>query len=69
MTGLSTLCYIEKDGKYYGFQSKFYTNSIAENKDDIIDSIKKAKSKLDNCKALAKIIGTITAAEYITNTC
>ena len=28
-----------------------------------------AKSKLDNCKALAKIIGTITAAEYITNTC
>ncbi|HOD62126.1 MAG TPA: ATP-binding protein [Bacilli bacterium] len=36
---------IEKDGKYYGFQSKFYTNSIAENKDDIIDSIKKAKSK------------------------
>ena len=31
--------------------------------------IKKAKSKLDNCKALAKIIGTITAAEYITNTC
>lgn len=36
---------IEKDGKYYGFQSKFYTNSIAANKDDIIDSIKKAKSK------------------------
>lgn len=36
---------IEKDGKYYGFQSKFYTNSIADNKDDIIDSIKKAKSK------------------------
>lgn len=36
---------IEKDGKYYGFQSKFYTNSIAVNIDDIIDSIKKAKSK------------------------
>ena len=36
---------IEKDGKYYGFQSKFYTNSITANKDDIIDSIKKAKSK------------------------
>lgn len=36
---------IEKDGKYYGFQSKFYSNSIADNKDDIIDSIKKAKSK------------------------
>ncbi len=36
---------IEKENKFYGFQSKFYTNSIAENKDDIIDSIKKAKSK------------------------
>ncbi len=36
---------IEKDGKYYGFQSKYYTTSIAVNKDDIIDSIKKAKSK------------------------
>lgn len=36
---------IEKDGIYYGFQSKFYTSSIADNKKDIIDSIKKAKSK------------------------
>lgn len=36
---------VEKDGKYYGFQSKYYINSIADNKDDIIDSIKKAKSK------------------------
>lgn len=36
---------IEKDGKYYGFQSKYYTTLIADNKDDIIDSIKKAKSK------------------------
>jgi len=36
---------IENDGKYYGFQSKYYTTSIADNKDDIIDSIKKAKSK------------------------
>jgi len=36
---------IEKGGKYYGFQSKYYTTSIAVNKDDIIDSIKKAKSK------------------------
>ncbi len=35
---------IDKDGKYYGFQSKFYTTSIAANKGDIIDSIKKAKS-------------------------
>lgn len=36
---------IEKDGKHYGFQSKYYTSSIADNKNDIIDSIKKAKSK------------------------
>ena len=36
---------IEQGGKYYGFQSKFYTNSIGNNKKDIIDSIKKAKSK------------------------
>ncbi len=36
---------IEKDEKYYGFQSKYYTTSIADNKGDIIDSIQKAKSK------------------------
>jgi hypothetical protein len=36
---------IEEDGKFYGFQAKYYTNSISDNKDDIIDSIKKAKSK------------------------
>ncbi|WP_454973442.1 AVAST type 4 anti-phage nuclease Avs4 [Capnocytophaga gingivalis] len=36
---------IEKGGKYYAFQSKYYTNSISNNKRDIIDSIKKAKSK------------------------
>ncbi len=36
---------IEKDGKFYGFQSKYYTTLIADNKDDIIDSIQKAKSK------------------------
>ena len=36
---------IEKDGKFYGFQSKYYNTSVADNKDDIIDSIKKAKSK------------------------
>lgn len=36
---------IEKNGKYYGFQSKYYTSSIDENKNDIIDSIEKAKSK------------------------
>ncbi|MFA6200282.1 MAG: AVAST type 4 anti-phage nuclease Avs4 [Bacteroidales bacterium] len=36
---------IEKDGKFYGFQSKYYTTSISDNKSDIIDSINKAKSK------------------------
>ena len=36
---------IEKDGKFYGFQSKYYTTSLAKNKKDIIDSIQKAKSK------------------------
>lgn len=34
-----------KDGKALGFQSKYYTSSIANNKGDIIDSLKKAKSK------------------------
>lgn len=43
-TGIETVP-IEKEGKFYGFQSKYYTTSIADNKDDIIDSIKKAKSK------------------------
>jgi tRNA A37 threonylcarbamoyladenosine biosynthesis protein TsaE len=36
---------IEKEGAFYGFQAKYYTTSISENKEDIIDSIKKAKSK------------------------
>jgi tRNA A37 threonylcarbamoyladenosine biosynthesis protein TsaE len=36
---------IKKGGKFYGFQAKYYTTSILDNKDDIIDSIKKAKSK------------------------
>lgn len=36
---------IEKEGKYYGFQAKYYTTLISDNKEDIIDSIKKAKSK------------------------
>ncbi|TVX97335.1 AVAST type 4 anti-phage nuclease Avs4 [Cohnella terricola] len=43
-TGIETET-IEKDGKYFGFQSKYYTTSITDNKDDIIDSIKKAKAK------------------------
>ncbi|MCH2231895.1 MAG: ATP-binding protein [Crocinitomicaceae bacterium] len=36
---------IEKEGKYFGFQAKYYTTLISDNKADIIDSIKKAKSK------------------------
>ncbi|KLU53419.1 hypothetical protein EL84_14080 [Paenibacillus sp. VT-400] len=36
---------IEKDGQFYGFQSKYYTTSIADKKNDIFDSIRKAKSK------------------------
>lgn len=36
---------IELEGKYCGFQAKYYTTSISDNKDDIIDSITKAKSK------------------------
>ncbi|HOY41359.1 MAG TPA: ATP-binding protein [Chitinophagales bacterium] len=36
---------IEKDGLFYGFQAKYYTTSISANKNDIIDSIKKAKSQ------------------------
>jgi tRNA A37 threonylcarbamoyladenosine biosynthesis protein TsaE len=36
---------IEKDGIHYGFQAKHYTTLISKNKDDIIDSIQKAKTK------------------------
>jgi len=36
---------IEKDGVNYGFQAKYYTSTISQKKDDIIDSIQKAKSK------------------------
>lgn len=36
---------IEKEGMFFGFQAKYYTTSISTNKDDIIDSITKAKSK------------------------
>ena len=39
---------LEKDGELYGFQSKYYDNSI--NKDDIIDSINKAKRENDRLK-------------------
>ena len=41
-----------KNGKTLGFQSKYYTNSIASNKSDIIDSINKAKAKNDNLNVL-----------------
>lgn len=34
---------LEKEGKYYGFQAKYYTSSISQK--DIIESITKAKSK------------------------
>lgn len=36
---------IEKNGIFSGFQAKHYTTSISQNKDDVIDSIKKAKTK------------------------
>lgn len=36
---------IEYEGKLIGFQAKFYETKISENKDDIKDSIKKAKDK------------------------
>lgn len=36
---------IEKEGKQIGFQAKYYSTSIASNKKDIIDSIKKTKAK------------------------
>lgn len=36
---------IERDGKYYGFQAKYYSTNISTNKSDIIDSIIKAKKK------------------------
>lgn len=36
---------IEKEGRFYGFQAKYYTTSISTNKNDIIDAIQKAKNK------------------------
>jgi len=41
-TGIETEPF-EKNGKYYGFQAKFYTSSISQT--DIVESIEKAKSK------------------------
>jgi hypothetical protein len=39
---------IVKDGIFYGFQAKYYTTPLSQNKADIIDSIKKAKKKYNN---------------------
>lgn len=39
---------IEKDGKWIGFQAKFYDVSLARRKEDILDSIKKAREKYPN---------------------
>ncbi|GHV14772.1 hypothetical protein AGMMS49938_11500 [Fibrobacterales bacterium] len=36
---------IDNNGKIYGFQAKYYSTPIAQNKNDIIDSIQKAKAK------------------------
>lgn len=44
---------IEREGKIIGFQAKFYDTKIGSNKDDIKDSISKAKNKNDK---LNKII-------------
>ncbi len=50
-TGIETDPLI-KDGRTVGFQSKYYINSIASNKCDIIDSIIKAKEKNKNLDEL-----------------
>lgn len=36
---------LRKDDVCYGFQAKYYTITLSQNKDDIIDSIQKAKIK------------------------
>lgn len=36
---------LRKDDVCYGFQAKYYTTTLSQNKDDIIDSIQKAKTK------------------------
>ena len=36
---------IDVDGLKAGFQAKYYDTKLSANKDDIIDSLKKAKSK------------------------
>ena len=39
---------IQNETEYVGFQAKYYDTKISDNKDDIIDSIKKAKGKNPN---------------------
>jgi hypothetical protein len=46
-TGIETEPII-KDDVVYGFQAKYYTTPISQNKADIIDSIQKAKTKNSN---------------------
>ena len=46
-TGIETNT-IQISGENIGFQAKFYETSISSNKDDIIDSISKAKNKKPN---------------------
>jgi hypothetical protein len=53
-TGIETKP-IVKDGIVYGFQAKYYTTSISQNKADIIDSIRKAKDKNVDEKSFAEI--------------
>ena len=43
-TGIETE-YFTKDAKNYGFQTKYYTTSLSQNKEDIMGSLKKAKRK------------------------
>lgn len=50
-TGLETEP-IVKDRIVYGFQAKYYTTPISKNKDDIIDSLQKAKSKNTELKKI-----------------
>ena len=46
---------IEKEGKQIGFQAKYYSTSIASNKKDIIDSIKKNKGEKQPFRHLVPI--------------
>ena len=39
---------IKKNGKFYGFQAKYYSTPISQNKDDIINSLCTAKAKNAN---------------------